>query len=197
MRAQTLVFAVGLLASTGVPLATADVAAPSRATTPMTLASEFSLITRECKQAFAEIGSSHEKPEIDLVNTTSASGYASVCKDVGGTYRCATSLLDKNQTFANGGDDSFQEEFIPVGRERSFIFLQAIGGSSMYINPVSHDAVIISRQYVDVSKENDRNFFIAFSKMCKALYLTKAERAYLEAQQKGKANKSSLSGSGS
>lgn len=194
MRAQILILAGGLIASTGVPLAAADVAAPSRATVPPTLASEFSLITRECKQAFAEIGSAHEKPDIDLVNTTSAAGYASVCKDTGGTYRCLTSLLDKNQTFANEGTDSLQEEFLQVGRERSFIFLQAIGGSSMYINPASHDAVIISRQYVDVSTENDRNFFIAFSKVCKALYLTKAERAYLEAQQRGKTSKTSPSG---
>ncbi len=165
------------------PEVSADVSvSPKRA--PRSLPAEFYLFTRECKQTFAEIGSAMEKPEVALVNSGPASDYTSACRaSAEGTFQCISSLLDKNATFMSTGSNSVEDEYIQVTRETRFFVLQTLNGNVMFLNPSTNDAVLISRQYVDFTKAS--NFF-AVAKICKALYLNKAEKDALLAQMRAR-----------
>lgn len=149
---------------------------------PPPLFSEFFLVTRECKQAVVEIGSSAERPGAALVQTSEATDYLAGCQlAASGTVRCFFRNQDPARTFVSNSGKQVAEEYLQVGGESSFVVLLALNGNVMYINPASRDAVLISKQYADLSPAKDGTRFGAFAKTCKALYVSKDEFEELRA----------------
>ena len=171
-------FAVVFVVASVMP-ANADSKGAATAGAKASLPSEFYLVTRQCKQLVAEIGSSNEATQTDLVGVASASDYISVCtrpdreQDI---VRCISRLKGKDQIFVSSGSRDIETLFMVVVNKPPLVLLQdATGENAMYINVQSRDAVLTSRQYFELGSGHNGKALAANNKFCKAMLLNEAD----------------------
>jgi hypothetical protein len=156
----------------------ADSQQPVSRTRASLLPDELFIVTLQCKQLMAEVGSAYEKTEPESVISTSATDYISVCSRVDGLQimRCGTRFKDKNATFVSNGEKTIETLFVLVVEKPPLLLLQdEVGQNAMYINIQSRDAVLTSRQYFEMKTASGGKTIGANAKVCKAMLLSEAD----------------------
>ena len=145
----------------------------------VSLPSKFFVVTRECKQLVAEIGSSKEVAQSELVGVTSAAGYISLCTRLNAEQyiaRCVSRLKTKDSTFISSGSRDVESLFIVVVNKPPLVLMQdETGENAMYINTQSGDAILTSRQYFELESGIVGGPFAANNKFCKAMMVSEAD----------------------
>lgn len=166
---------VALVAST--LSANANPKGSAASTAKASLPSKFYMVTRQCKQLVAEIGSSYEATQGELVGVTSAVGYISMCMRVKqNVARCISRLEDKEGTFVSSGSRDVESLFIVVVNKPPLVLMQDVTGeNAMYINTQSGDAILTSREYFKFESAVIGGPLAANNKFCKAKMLSEAD----------------------
>lgn len=156
-------------------LAAPAVAQPARIVVDVTrsLPAMFFFVTRQCKQSVAEIGSSLEKPDSDLVQQYESSGYIMVCRKAKDRPNRVVCTLHSSQTLLSSGKNTIDFDFMAYRAGGGPLVLQELlSGSAIYVNPGTGDAVTVSRQYIA-----GESTLMAHVKTCKAMLLNEDQFA--------------------